>query len=288
MMGTRIAAFAILALVAVGFQVVPVGAQRPVASAELPATVEALIFELANSMGMLRGRSNQDTGSMDSILTLEHWASGSLSVGDQRFDVPEYRMSFNFSYPGMRVDYTRAEPTGASERRIEVVSGDAAWNETERGMNATAAPDQLRERLVHLWTTPFGVVKAAAAAGPFATMEAQDGAVVLLSFPLPDPVSDVTVNATVRKDASLVVPHPEALMDLVGTYLVRVETEGAVVSDTTYAEYGDQNWDDYRADIMLPKRIVRTQGDTTLTLTTINTNTYNPYVVMPVPENIGQ
>ena len=137
MMGTRIAAFAILALVAVGFQVVPVGAQRPVASAELPATVEALIFELANSMGMLRGRSNQDTGSMDSILTLEHWASGSLSVGDQRFDVPEYRMSFNFSYPGMRVDYTRAEPTGASERRIEVVSGDAAWNETERGMNAS-------------------------------------------------------------------------------------------------------------------------------------------------------
>ena len=282
MMGTRIAALAIAALVAVGFQVVPVGAQRPVASAELPATVEALIFELANSMGMLRSRQPED-----SILTLEHWASGSLSVGNQRFDVPEYRMSFNFSYPGMRVDYTRAEPTGASERRIEVVSGDAAWNETERGMNATAAPDQLRERLVHLWTTPFGVVKAAAAAGPFATMEV-DGATILLSFPLPDPVSDVTVNATVRKDASLVVPHPEALLDLVGTYLVRVETEGAIVSETTYAEYGDQNWDDYRADIMLPKRIVRTQGDTTLTLTTTNTNTYNPYVVMPVPENIGQ
>ena len=100
--------------------------------------------------------------------------------------------------------------------------------------------------------------------------------------------SDITVNATVRKDASLVVPHPEALMDLVGTYLVRVETEGAVVSDTTYAEYGDQNWPDYRADIMLPHRMVRTQGDTTITLTTTNTNTYNPYVIMPVPENIAQ
>jgi len=39
---------------------------------------------------------------------------------------------------------------------------------------------------------------------------------------------------------------------------------------------------------MLPKRIVRTQGDTTLMLTTVNTNTYNSYVVMPVPEHIGQ
>ena len=287
-MGIRLAATAIAVLMTVGSLLVPVRAQRPAVSAELPATVEALVFELANSMGMLRGRSNQDTRPIDSILTLEHWASGSLAVGQQRFDIPEYRMSLNFSYPGMRLDFTLAEPAGASERRIEVVSGDAAWNETERGMNATATPDQLRERLVHLWTTPFGVVKAAAMAGRFATMAVVDGTTVSLSFPLPDPVSDVTVNATIRKDASLVVPHPEALMDLIGTYLVRVETEGAVVSDTTYAEYGDQNWDDYRADIMLPKRIVRIQGDTILTLTTINTNTYNPYVVMPVPENMGQ
>ena len=288
MKGIRIAALATAAVVIVGSLFVPVRAQRPVVSAELPATVEALIFELANSMGMLRGRSNQDTGSRDSILTLEHWASGSLAVGQERFDIPEYRMSLNFSYPGMRLDFTLAEPAGASERRIEVVSGDAAWNETERGMNATAAADQLRERLVHLWTTPFGVVKAAATAGPLATMEVVGETTLLLSFPLPDPVSDVTVNATVRKDASLLVPHPEALMDLVGTYLVRVETTGAVVSETTFAEYGDQNWDDYRADIMLPKRITRTQGDITWVLTTTNTNTYNPYVVMPVPANVAR
>jgi hypothetical protein len=288
MMGIRIAVLATAAVVTVGSLVVPVRAQRVQASTELPATVEALISELANSMGMLRARSNQDRRSVDSILTLEHWASGSLSVGEQRFDVPEYRMSINFSYPGMRVDYTRAQPSGASERRIEVLSGDAAWNESERGMNATAASDQLRERLVHLWTTPFGVVKAAATAGPLATMEVVGETTLLLSFPLPDPVSDVTVNATVRKDASLLVPHPEALMDLVGTYLVRVETTGAVVSETTFAEYGDQNWDDYRADIMLPKRITRTQGDITWVLTTTNTNTYNPYVVMPVPANVAR
>ena len=287
MMGKRITTLAMASLLAVGSQVVPVRAQRVAPSAEVPADVEALIYELANSMGMLRGRSNQDRRSVDSILTLEYWASGSLSVGDQRFDVPEFRQSLNFSYPGMRLDFTLAEPTGASERRIEVVSGTAAWNEAERGMNATAVPDQAKERLVHLWTTPFGVVKAARAAGPSATMEMQDGAMVL-SFPLPDPVADVTVHATVRRDASLVVAHEAALKDLIGTYIVKVETVGGVVSETTYAEYGDWNWDDYRADIMLPHRMVRTQGDTTITLTTTNTNTYNPYVIMPVPENIAQ
>jgi hypothetical protein len=108
----------------------------------------------------------------------------------------------------------------------------------------------------------------------------------VLSFPLPAPVDDVTVNATVRKDASLVVPDVAALKALVGTYIVRVETGGAVVSDTTYTEYGDWNWDDYQADIMLPRRAVRKQGDTTLELMTTNTNTYNPYVVMPVPEGV--
>ena len=284
MMGIRIAALATAAVVTVSSLVAPVRAQRPVASTEFPATVEAVVRELANSMGMLRGRGESE----DSILTLEHWASGSLSVGDQRFDVPEYRMSLNFSYPGMREDFTLAEPTGASERRIEVVSGAMAWNETERGMNAIAAADDAKARLVRLWTTPFGVVKAAAAAGSSAKMERQDDQSAILSFPLPDPASDVTVNATVRRDASLVVAHPDALADLVGTYIVKVETTGAVVSETTYAEYGDQNWDDYRADIMLPKRIVRTHGSSTWVLTTTNTNTYNPYVVMSVPENIGQ
>ena len=85
---------------------------------------------------------------------------------------------------------------------------------------------------------------------------------------------------------SLVVPDESALKTLVGTYIVRVETIGAVVTDTTYAEYGDWNWDDYQADIMLPRRMARKQGDTTLELMTTNTNTYNPYVVMPVPENV--
>jgi hypothetical protein len=242
--------------------------------------VKSVLFELANSMGMLRGLQQDD-----SIITLEHWMKGTLTAGTQRFDVPEYRMSINYSVPGMRVDLRRQPQGGQAQRMIEVVSGSAAWNERDRGTNATAARDRLKERLVYLWTTPMGVVKAARAAGAKATVKA-DGTTTVLSFPLPPPADDVTVTATVRRDASLVIPHQAALKNLIGTYVVRVQTAGAIITDTTYAEYGDWNWDDYKADIMLPRHMIRKQGDATLELMTVNTNTYNPYVVMPVPDNV--
>ena len=281
MIAMRIAALPLAAVMTAGLLVVPTAAQQGAAPQDNPADVKALLFELANSMGMLRGLQQQE----DSIITLEHWAKGTATVGQQRFDLPEYRMSMNYTVPGMRVDLTRVGPNGQKQRQIEVVAGAAAWNETERGRNATAAPDRAKERLVHLWTTPMGVVKAARAAGAKATVRMQGGSTVL-SFPLPAPANDVMVNATVRKDASLVVPDPAALKELVGTYIVSVGTTGAVTSETTYAEYGDWNWDDYQADIMLPRRMVRKSGDMTVELTTTNTNTYNPYVIMPVPENI--
>jgi hypothetical protein len=145
----------------------------------------------------------------------------------------------------------------------------------------------VKDRLAQLWTTPMGVVKAARAAGNKTTVATQGGD-TLLSFPLPAPAADVMVVATVRRDARLVVPSVSALEELVGSYITKVATSGAVVSDTTFAEYGDWNWDDYKADVMLPRRIVRRSGDTTVELTTKNTNTYNPYVVMPVPATLAR
>ena len=272
------ALFVVSVVVAGALSVSPRAQQR--AAAQDPSDVKGILFQLADSMGMLRGMQQED-----SILTLEQWAKGTMTVGQQRFDIPEYRMSVNYSVPGMRVDLRRQAGGGQPQRQIEVVSGAAAWNETDRGKGATPARDRAKERLVQLWTTPMGIVKAARAAGARATVKPA-GATTMLTFPLPAPADDVTVNATLQRDASLVKGHETALKNLVGTYIVRVQTSGSVVSDTTYAEYGDWNWDDYRADIMLPRRITRKQGDTTLELMTVNTNTYNPYVIMPVPENV--
>jgi hypothetical protein len=184
----------------------------------------------------------------------------------------------------MRVDLTRAVRGGAPQRSIHVVADRFAWNESAPGVDAVPAPASLKARLVQLWTTPMGIAKAARAAGPNARIAARGPGTTELVFALPPPVDDVTVTATLRTDASvLVTPHPMALKSLVGTYVVRVVTEGAVASETTYAEYGDWNWSDYRADIFQPRRMVRRMDDSVLEITTTNTNTYNPYVVMPVP-----
>jgi hypothetical protein len=256
--------------------------QRPV-PAQNPSDVKALVFELANSMGMLRGLRQEDW-----IATLEQWAKGTMIVAGRRFELPDHRTSINYTVPGMRVDFHRQPQGEQPQRQIEVVAGAAAWNEADRGRNATPAPDKVKERLVYLWTTPMGIVKAATAAGPGATMKAVGGE-TMLSFQLPPPANDVTAAVTVRKDAALLArPNEDALPNLVGTYIIRVETSGPVVSETTYAEYGDWNWDDYKADVMLPRRTTRKHGDTVLELMTVNTNTYNPYVIMPVPDNVTQ
>jgi hypothetical protein len=56
---------------------------------------------------------------------------------------------------------------------------------------------------------------------------------------------------------------------------------------STYSNYGDLNEADYKADILVPARVVRTlDGQTVMDLTIDRTNTYNPYVIMPVPQAV--
>ena len=270
----------------------------PTAQVAAPAvpTLESVLYDAANSIGMLR-----TVNEIDSITSQEAWAEGTMNVDGQTFQVTDYRLSLNYYVTGMRVDITRTGPGGES-RQIEVVSGDVAWNETEPGTDATAAPGTERERLVQYWTNPIGVVKAAVAAGDGAEVT-REGDDIVLTFPLPAPVDDVTMTATLRRDNDLFVywaSEPEAqarirerilpmypLMEgLVGTYITRVETQlGETVTETTYSEYGDWNVDDNKADVMWPRRIVQTRGDVTvLDLRVTLTNTYNPYVVMRVPD----
>ena len=60
-------------------------------------------------------------------------------------------------------------------------------------------------------------------------------------------------------------------------------------SKADYSDYQDWNPDDYKSDVLLPGRIVqRVDGMTTLDLTLRESNTYNPYVIMLVPDNIAQ
>ena len=256
--------------------------QSQPAPADAP-DLEPTRFAVANSMGMLRGRQQEDAAA-----TLELWAKGTMTVDGQEREVTEYRASINYLLTGLREDFTVETPGGQPERHIRSVSGNAAWNQTDLNSNVTPAPGAVRERLVQLWTTPMGLAKAAAIAGDAAKVTVESGTTIL-TFPLPPPVTDITARVTLRTDPSLLILwHDFAYEGAgVGTYVVKVETRGDIVTETTYSEYGDWNYDDYKQDVFLPRRIVQTRADgVKLDLTVVNTNTVNPYVVIPVPENV--
>jgi len=120
-----------------------------------------------------------------------------------------------------------------------------------------------------LWTLPAGAIKAANEAGAATKVGVENGKTVV-NFPIAS--LNATMKLTLDKDS-----HIEQVESRIGT----------VTTVTTYAEHGDWNGDDYLSDVQFPKRITQKRGgNTVLDLTITKTNTYNPYVIMPVPANI--
>jgi hypothetical protein len=235
-----------------------------------------ILFRAQNALGVLRGLDQQD-----SVHRIEYWGTGTMAIQGQSLKLTDYHASFNYAFPGMRVDVKREGAT--PPRVIQVVSGRFAWNETEPGMNATPVPAAVNERLIQLWSTPMGALKAAIAAG--ATVQlSTEGAANVLTFALPAPVNNATMKLTLsRQEVTMATGQKRQVNNLVEKAEVRM---GNTVSETMFSDYGDWNEKDAKADIMLPRRIVQKQGTVTLDLTITQTNTYNPYVIMPVPGNV--
>jgi hypothetical protein len=225
-------------------------------------TVKDVLYSAADSIGALRTAAE-----VDRIASMNFTASGTMTVNGKPCTLKEYRAGINWLLKGMRVDYT----CEGQARRIEVVNGGVAWNEKTPGAGATAAPGTAAERQLMLWVLPAGVIKAAAAAGAKAAVTVEGGKTVL-AFPLVD-VPGARIRATYNPETYL-LEHAEARL-------------GDSAIEITYAEYGDWNGDDYLSDVQFPKRIMQRRGGATvLDLTIQKTNTYNPYVVTPIPAGI--
>jgi hypothetical protein len=192
-----------------------------------------------------------------------------------------------YDFPGMRLDITRAD----GQREIQVVSGTFAWNEIDKiggGLqpgwgSAVPAMETVTDRLLRLWTTPIGLYKAAAAASAKGQVTTEGGAVVL-TFPFTVGKPMTTTYVVVGQLEGIPVKVTlDSLYRPVRTDL-RFRDRAYV---TTYSEYGDLNEADYKSDVYTPARIVQTvDGQTVLDLTVQKTNTYNPYILMPVPESV--
>jgi hypothetical protein len=252
--------------------------QRPATGRYTPPPgaqdLKAVLFNWFWHMGMLRSVEE-----IEAVATLEHRATGVVQVDGQPCTLTFYRVSTNYQVPGQRVQYTCTRPNGQEYKNVEVVSGQYAWDEDVPGAElvpgrgkAVPKPASVHERLIRLWAGPQGAPKAAAAGGDKTTVSHDTGRPVV-TFPIPG------------------APGAVARATLDARYLAaRVEVRQAdVVTELTYGRYQDWNNPLNKVDALYAGTLVeKRNGVTVRDLTTIETETGNVYVVMPVPQSVRQ
>src|SRR5882672_10497101 len=232
----------------------------------------AVLFNWAWYMGMLRGPQE-----IEAVVALEQKATGTLQINGQACTLSSYRVSTNYPNTGQRVQYTCRLPNGQDVKNVEVVSGTYAWDEDIVGAElvpgkgkAAAKPSALRERLIRLWSGPQGAVKAANAGGDKTTV-AEVAGKMTVTYPIPGvPGAMATATLNAKNMAERVEVH-----------------DGNTITEFTYSNYADFNNPLNKIDAFYAGTIVeKRNGATVRDLTTVETETGNLYVVMPVPASV--
>ena len=284
-------------------RVAPFGPQPGVTGTRNPTDLKTVLYYAADGLGMLRGPRE-----VDHVLTMEVWAAGTIARDGKpcrtsdyhawvRYRaIPEAAAAANLAQlrgqfrgesaaigvPALRVSATCA---GSTKPRVDVVAGGYAWNEEKAGLNATPAMETFEDRATQLWTLiPESVMKAAIAAGD-KTMLSQENGQPVLTFPLPEPLQNAAMKVWISPKIFRVDTNPAGQKTAFSHLLERSQlTLGGHVIETRYTEYGDWNEKDLNSMILLPRRIVQTRdGNTVVDLTISKTDTFNPYIIMPIP-----
>jgi hypothetical protein len=247
------------------------------ATAQQPDRVTVL-RAAADALGMVRwsdiGAGTTRLPGIDVVNTMEFWANGTVDVGGKAVKT-EYHAAIGYNPAAMRVELTAG---GKRQGPFQTVRDTFAWDESELGAGlvpgkgtATPVMGAVRERLLHLWTLPYGLLKAALAAGDKTTVAVEDGATAI-AFPLTGALAGVTVKATL--DSNNLITRVETRADNAGLTTV-----------TEYSNYADRA--EVLTDIKSPGRIVRKQGTRTLMDIEVKMwETNNLYLVFPVPANV--
>ena len=238
----------------------------------------------AAALGQIRmsdiGAGNAVLPLVDVVTTMHISASGTMYANGQPSNV-DYDAMMGYLLPAMRV---QIKPAGAGAKvsgTIQTVREDYAWNDSELGAGlipgkgtATPAMADVKARLLQLWILPYGVVKAAIAAGDKTTISTAQGSTII-TFPLSGALAGVTVTATL--DAN--------------NFITKVVTkpDNAAATDLVYeAEYSDYaDHGEIPTDIQSPGRIVqRVAGKPLLDVKIKHVDANNPYLVFPIPANV--
>jgi hypothetical protein len=232
----------------------------------------------ADALGMPRtgGPGGALLPEIDVINRMEILGSGTSSVSGQTVKT-EYHAALGYNPPAMRLEITRTNAGGTPQHTIQTVRDKYAWDESMMGAGlvpgkGTATPQMtaVKQRLLQIWILPYGVLKAAFAAGDKATVSTEDGATVL-SVPLSGELAGVTLKATLDSK----------------NFITKVvaQTGGGMDIEADYSDYADHG--EILTDIKSPGHMVQKQGGSTVLDIQIKSwDANNPYLVFPIPQNV--
>ncbi len=260
-------------------------------------------------MVMLRGIEEHELA-----VTLEYRGEGTIQVNGQPCAITPYketarkgelgksgyRISNAYQFAGSRTQIECTLPNGKKYSNIEVVSGTYAWDEDKPGAGLVAGegtakpmPGKVAERLIRLWASPQGAVKAALAGtgidplkvfrNPGGLLEegkAQigetsvtwEGKTPLVTFPIPG------------------VAGATAVAELDDKFMAKTVTVkyGRDTYEFSYSDYDDRNNPLNRIESQYAGKMVeRLNGKVVRDIKTAVTETGSVYVVVPVPPNVG-
>jgi glyoxylase-like metal-dependent hydrolase (beta-lactamase superfamily II) len=170
-----------------------------------------------------------------------------------QFDMSSYTATINYQTPAARVQMTRMQtvepgrvrPASVEQKADQYVSGATAWNMAAPAGAAPGAPPvaqpqpaAVEERVVEIWTTPQGFLKAAMANNATVTASGAGSEVTFTVGGMNKYVGTINAQNQVEK--------------------VQTWIDNPVLGDTpvefTYSDYRDFG------GVMFPAHIVRTQG----------------------------
>jgi glyoxylase-like metal-dependent hydrolase (beta-lactamase superfamily II) len=254
--------------------------------------LDALTVLLASVLAAACGSSGSLQGAADELGTteinsIEYAGSGrwfqfgqaaSPKTAWPQFDVSSFTATIDYKTPAARVQMTRLQtvtptrlrPTPVEQRPDQYVSGTTAWNMAAPGGSPPgtppapqAQPAAVEERLMEIWSTPHGFIKAAMANNATST-QIEDQDTTEVSFK----AGGLTYKGTINGEDQL----------------VRVQTaiDNPVLGDATvdiaYSDYKDFD------GIQFPSRIVRTQGGHPVLEITVTSVKANPPVEIAAPD----
>src|SRR5512145_665808 len=147
------------------------GLALAVAGCSGPRDAASVLRDAESAMGSVTSIQYSGTG-------MNAFFGQALTAGEAwpRRDMSGYTRTINYEQRSARDELNFAQPVFGGQQQNSQVNGDKAWNVGPNG--PAPQPAAAEERQLHIWLTPHGFLKAAAAAGN-ATLSGDEGASVI-------------------------------------------------------------------------------------------------------------